>query len=131
MLRDDLHWRGFWLACGLALLVITLVYALRPMPEFPFTFTWFDKFLHAGAFLFFMTFFSGVIERRYWIHLFFVLLAYGVLIELLQGQVPNRQADVADAAADLVGLFLGVGLARIGMSDWCRRAERLLRTNGG
>ena len=38
------------------------------------------------------------------------MLAYGVLIELLQTQVPGRVGDVQDALADAVGVGLGLAL---------------------
>jgi VanZ family protein len=38
------------------------------------------------------------------------MLAYGVLIELLQTQIPGRYGDVQDAVADAVGVALGVAL---------------------
>jgi len=38
------------------------------------------------------------------------MLAYGVLIELLQTQIPGRFGDAQDAAADAVGVALGVAL---------------------
>ena len=36
------------------------------------------------------------------------VLAYGVLIELLQTRVPGRHGDLQDAVADAVGVALGV-----------------------
>ena len=38
------------------------------------------------------------------------MLAYGVLIELLQTQIPGRFGDAQDAAADAVGVALGVAM---------------------
>ena len=54
------------------------------------------------------------------------LLAYGVLIELLQQFTPYRSLALLDAAADLAGLLLGWGLALLGLNQWPRYLERLL-----
>lgn len=40
------------------------------------------------------------------------LLAYGVLIELVQAQIPGRHASGADVVADALGLALGLAAAR-------------------
>jgi VanZ family protein len=40
------------------------------------------------------------------------LLAFGVLIELVQAQVPGRHASLADVAADAAGIALGLLAAR-------------------
>ena len=40
------------------------------------------------------------------------LLGYGVLIELVQSQVPGRHASAADVLADALGIVAGVLLAR-------------------
>lgn len=42
----------------------------------------------------------------------FGLLAYGLLIELVQSQLPSRSASLADWAADALGIALGLVLAR-------------------
>ncbi len=42
----------------------------------------------------------------------FGLLAYGILIELAQTQVPGRQGDGLDVAVDAAGIVLGLALAQ-------------------
>lgn len=49
------------------------------------------------------------------------MLAYGVLIELLQTKVPGRCGDMQDALADAVGVALGIGMV-IGLR-WTVRAQ--------
>lgn len=46
---------------------------------------------------------------RRWIVLA-MLLAYGVLIELVQSQIPGRDAEAMDVVADMIGAVIGVGL---------------------
>ena len=40
------------------------------------------------------------------------LLAFGIFIELVQSQIPERSAEVADVAADLCGVLLVLPLRR-------------------
>ena len=56
--------------------------------------------------------------RPWWA--FFGLLAYGVLIELLQSQIPGRTAEAADVLADALGIALGLGLVAVA-GWWSRR----------
>lgn len=46
------------------------------------------------------------------------LLGFGVLIELVQSQIPAHTADPADVLADVLGLAVGVCVAR-----WMRRKD--------
>ena len=41
------------------------------------------------------------------------LVSYGVLIELLQGFIPNREASFADLVADCIGILLGLGAVHL------------------
>lgn len=50
------------------------------------------------------------------------MLAYGVLIELLQTQVPGRYGDVQDALADAVGVALGITM--VTSLRWLFRTRR-------
>ena len=59
------------------------------------------------------------------------LFGFGVLMECLQGLGSTRQPEVADALANLLGIVLGLGLARLALAGWCVRAERLLAREAG
>ena len=41
------------------------------------------------------------------------LLAFGVLIEVVQTQIPGHTAEAADVLADLLGLAMALGAARL------------------
>ncbi len=45
-------------------------------------------------------------------HIFAGLLAYGVFIELVQSQIPGREASAWDVLADVAGIALGLLAAR-------------------
>ena len=52
-------------------------------------------------------------EREYLLWAWMYATSYGLLIELLQGMVPWRSADLTDAIANTVGAALGVWLSSV------------------
>ncbi|WP_455280739.1 VanZ family protein [Cupriavidus necator] len=104
------HWRLFFWACVATILVLALMPPTQPLPT-----TGWDKTNHLLAF--------GALwvlgRRAYAGHglaLVLVLVAYGGLIELLQGQTGYREADWFDLVADSMGVAAGMGL------DWLARS---------
>ncbi|RJG51673.1 VanZ family protein [Motilimonas pumila] len=85
----------------------------------------FDKINHLAAFssltLIALLAFSVPASRIY-----LGLLGYGITIELVQSQLPNRFASVADIAADGVGIILGAGLYWI-TEKWLMKKWQWLR----
>ncbi|WP_432259958.1 VanZ family protein [Cupriavidus sp. TMH.W2] len=104
-----LRWRLLFWGCAAAVLVLSLLPPSQPLPT-----TGWDKANHMLAFAV-----LGVLGRRaYAGHGWAVwlgLLAYGGLIELLQGQTGYRDADWLDLLADCIGLAAGMAL------DWLVR----------
>ena len=82
-----------------------------------------DKTLHFLTFSCLMIWFSGVFRFRLtpWVAL--GLLAFGVLIELLQSQLSYRSAELADALSDAGGILMGWALAAAGLRFWTARIE--------
>jgi VanZ family protein len=104
-----------WRALLLALMVVGVLFAVRPLtsPYSPETlFRHSDKFSH-------VLFFGGlwVMARRAgfaasWL-LVLTLLGYGVLIEVAQALSPTRRsASLSDVAADALGIALAWWLTR-------------------
>jgi VanZ family protein len=85
-----------------------------------------DKLSHFIAFAALMAWFGGVFRLPVtpWVAL--GLLAFGVLIELLQGMLPYRTAEMRDVLADLLGIAVGWAAALAGLRHWTRWAEALL-----
>ena len=108
------------------LLAILLWLALVPLPEVAAGEMLSDKAWHALAFMLLMLWFSSLYPRRRYLLVFLGLTAYGVLMELLQSQVPNRYAELADFYAAVIGLLLGWGCALTPLSRWPLRLEQLL-----
>ncbi|MFO1250277.1 MAG: VanZ family protein [Inhella sp.] len=101
-------WR---LLCALLTLLVSWL-ALSPAPPDLASTGW-DKANHAFAFAA-LSFVSGQGWPRAarWRH-GAAWLAYGLLIELLQTQLPPRQGEAADWLADAIGIGLGLGLSAL------------------
>lgn len=99
--------QSLWRAALVLALAGILWLALRPQPGGVDWFEHADKLRHAAAFLVLWVLTrrsSGAASGL----LMAALLAYGVLIEVLQGFTPNREPSVADVLADAVGIAIGV-----------------------
>jgi VanZ family protein len=104
-----LHWRLLFWGCAAAVLVLSLMPPSQPLPT-----TGWDKANHMLAFAV-----LGLLGRRSYAArgwaVWLGLVAYGGLIELLQGQTGYREADWLDLLADSIGLAAGMAL------DWLVR----------
>ena len=96
------------------------------MPGSPFgNFSNLDKLQHVLAFLTLSAVASLAWAPRAWheARVALGLLLYGVLIELVQTQLPTRTASAADVVADVAGIALGLLLARQ-MLRWAGNPQR-------
>lgn len=101
--------RRLWrVLLGVLFVAITWL-ALVPTPPKGLSTGW-DKTNHLLAFssLAFTSVWAGWREPRQWWRLVAALLAYGLGIEIAQGFLPPRSADVTDVLADGVGIALGL-----------------------
>jgi VanZ family protein len=96
---------AFW-SCALAVLVLALMKPVHHMPT-----TGWDKANHALAF-FVLALLGAAAYPRRWRRVLLWLLAYGALIEVLQGLTGWRDAEWLDLLADGVGLALAWPLVR-------------------
>jgi VanZ family protein len=108
----------------MALLAVFVAYkALSVVPAGP-SFSW-DKLNHVGAFaaLAFAGLFTFRAKTRpvFWVS--FLLLAFGVAIEIAQLYVPGRYAELEDVLADAIGIGLGLLIA----DQLARRTDRRQR----
>lgn len=103
--------RPAWRALLALLLVVISYLAFSPAPPPSLDFGW-DKLNHLSAFatLAFVAWHGAARPRTRWLWLPLALLGYGVLIELVQAQLPPREADPLDVLADACGLALGLTL---------------------
>jgi VanZ family protein len=108
VLRPELRFRRLWFWVGLAFAALVAYVCLVPSKNLPNIHLW-DKFEHALAFLMLAFWFGCVVVRRDILWVGLCLLAFGGLIELLQGWMSvGRSADPRDLLADGGGVMLGL-----------------------
>ena len=97
-----------------ALVLISSVIPVPEGPEVPYL----DKAVHLCEYLLLAWMLSialragGLTAHDYLVLAWIYATSYGLLIELLQGLLPWRSADLWDAAADAAGAAIGVWLGR-------------------
>jgi VanZ family protein len=121
----SLRYGSWWLGFGLSALVMILAVALLPVAT-PIPVRAGDKVLHFLAFAFLTVWFLGLFEWRMGWRIAALLVAYGVLIEVLQSFTAMRLADSYDLIADVSGIATGWLLARAGLRHWCQWVEGAL-----
>lgn len=120
-----------WLADKL--LHVTLCYSigitilmLMPIPDSDLDVPFSDKLAHFGVYaLLSLLWLLVAIKRRgmnitTFLWVFFVLFAYGMVIEVIQGNfIDSRSFDVWDIVANSVGIVLGMTVYHFGKKkDW-------------
>lgn len=100
--------RRLWRTLLAAMLAVVTWLALEPAPPEVADLGW-DKLNHLCAFAALAWVAAAAFAPR-WRTVAAGLLAYGVVIELLQAMTPTRSAEAADVLADALGLALGLGL---------------------
>jgi hypothetical protein len=116
-----------WFFGGLFVMAVVLAGTLSPV--LPAADLWGlanDKTLHALAFMALMVWFCGVFRLPLTPLVGLGLLAFGGLIEVLQGMLPYRSAEFRDLLADGAGIAAGWLLALLGLRYWTRWIESLL-----
>ncbi len=102
--------RGWWQGLFVLVLPVTLVVALLPLRLRHDTFEHTDKLMHVGAFMGLAVLAALAWPGRQRV-VFTGLIAYGVLVEVLQSFFPPRAASMADVVADGLGIALGLLLS--------------------
>ncbi|MFQ5634869.1 MAG: VanZ family protein [Gammaproteobacteria bacterium] len=116
----------WWLGGGLVLLAYVLYATLAP--RVPGGSIVDDKLAHFLAFAALMAWFSGVFRPGTLPLVALCLAVLGVGIELAQGQLTYRSAEVADALYDFAGILIAWALASAGLGQWAEQLEsRMLR----
>lgn len=119
-----------WLLLGWALVISVVVGSLVPASMLR-AITLSDKIMHAGSYFLLMIWFAGLYRRNKhpWVAL--ALLLLGIGLDVLQLDTATRTFDVADIAADAVGIVVGLALSMLVLEGWCQRLERALRALSG
>ena len=122
-------WR--WQIAGFLLLVLVMIAALVPKLPFHELATQFrisDKVMHIVAFTFLAAWFSGQYEKRSYWRIALGLIAFGILIELVQSTVSYRTAEWMDLIGDAAGIAIGLLIGVLGAGGWSMRVEEWLGT---
>ena len=99
--------RGLWYACGAGLLIVVAALSLMPVPDVGVG----DKLSHVLTYALLGGWFGLLARRPSALGKVFVgLLAYGALIELMQGMTGYRTAEWGDLLANGIGLLAGLPL---------------------
>ena len=96
----------FWIA-----LLVSYIAAVLPQDMAPQIGSLNDKGHHVLAFTTLSLLLRYGYSIKYW-YVFFLLLGYGIFIEISQLFAINRYGDVQDVLADTVGIFTGLTLHR-------------------
>jgi len=87
---------------------LTVLYlAVTPLPEPPVDVPMSDKIAHFGAFML-LAILAALPLRgngKPFLWAFLLPVIYGLIIELIQSRVPNRNAELMDFIADALGAF--------------------------
>jgi VanZ family protein len=130
--QERRHAGIWWIALG-AYLALILYVSTRPNLTPPVRFPMWDKLAHAGEYAIAGFLIHGVLRRTgrqtggglgWWRVLVFAMagIALALADEWVQSHVPGRDATLLDAAADGVGLLIGMGVER-----WWQRCGGRIR----
>ncbi len=119
--------RPLWLVIGWMLVLLVIVLSLAPVPvEVPVEGG--DKFGHVAAYAALMLWFANIYElpvRRGMLAIAFVAL--GIALEFAQGWTDYRTFELADMAADVLGVAVGWALAPPRLPNFLRGIEKFVR----
>lgn len=123
----SLRFSRVWIAIGWLLVAgittASLVTVPVEAPSFPFV----DKILHLLVYLVVMGWFAQIwASRRALAAHAAVLIALGIVLELVQGALSHRSADAVDAVANALGVVLGALTTRPPGSSLLERTEAWL-----
>ena len=115
-----------WLSLGFGLVLLVIAGSLLSLRVHTVDISLFDKWVHAGAYLTLMLWFSGLYRRQWHLVIGLLLFALGLALDLLQGLLPTRMFDLYDVAANGAGIVVGLVWARFVFEGWCWRFEQLI-----
>ena len=121
-----------WTVLGWVLVIAVVVGSLVPAGLLrPLTVAFGDKVLHAGSYCLLMLWFGGLYRRNRHPWIGVALLALGTGLDLLQLDTATRRFELADIAADGVGILVGLALSMTLLEGWCQRLERGFGASAG
>ena len=119
----SLKYRRLWTLIGYGLVVLVIVLSLTPSIAPPVDFLPLDKIFHVLTYAVLMLWFAQLHPKSRYVGLAVGFIALGILLEVLQTQLPTRKGDLWDVAANSLGTFLSWGLALMGMNTLLHQFE--------
>lgn len=120
--RDSLQHPRIWQALGLFWTGVIVIGCFTPgQPAVGLV--GFDKLLHAAAFCGLALWFGSIYRRKRHLWVVLLLAALGLGIEYAQQLTEFRSGERLDFAADLLGILLGITLARTRLAYALRYIE--------
>lgn len=120
----------WWRLAGWGLVILAVYLSLGPTAAvektWVFPIPYHDKLGHFLAYCTLMIWFSGVHRREHDLLVAQYLLLLGLLMELAQGSLAHRSADLGDLLANTAGIITGLLLSRAGLGRWAYWVERRL-----
>ena len=114
-----------WLSLGWLLVLSVIVGSLVP-GQMLRSITLSDKIMHVGSYFVLMIWFAGLYHRNKHPIVAGVLIALGIVLDMLQGATRTRSFDLNDIAADAAGVLAGLLVSIWLLEGWCLRVERYL-----
>lgn len=122
-IQSELKMPKLWFTLAYALTLAVGVISLIPGPDIGSS----DKLAHFLVYATLSAGFSLIVEQRKSLWLVLVgLIAYGLLLEFLQGLTDYRFEDMADALANSLGVITGLAFYFSPLRGILRRFERWL-----
>jgi len=124
-IETELQLPKLWFALAYSITLAVGVLSLIPGPDIGAS----DKLAHFLTYAILSAGFSLIVEQRrsLWLILF-GLIAYGLLLEFLQGLTGYRFEDMADALANSLGVITGLGFYFSPLRGILRRLDRWLQS---
>ena len=121
-LRYARRWRDASAVLLLLVLCGTLMPAMWFWSDSADLISWignYDKWVHLLTFALLALWFAGQYRPRSYWRIALGLFVFGVLIEIGQGLVGYRSAELLDIGANTFGIVSGLAIALAGAGGWC------------
>jgi VanZ family protein len=122
---DPLKFRTLWVLIGYGLVILVVFLSLSTPPS-PAGIPLEDKVYHVVAYGVLMLWFSQLHPKSRYVWLACGFITLGIIMEIMQSQLDNRNGDIWDVVANSLGTILSWGLALAGMNklihqfeNWC------------
>lgn len=125
------YWRPLsalrvWQVVGLAMIVTVIYMSLQRHPVDTSGVQFGDKYAHMSAYCGLMAWFGMLMHRlKHWLPAVF-FIAMGISLEFVQGWLGYRAFELADMAANTVGVALGYALCATTFQNGLQLFERRL-----